>query len=116
MKFDVPTFQIEAMLLSATTSYYLRQLVHKNRGRLKFVVAPNAGLEAHVLADLDVVLTSLYLDDEAIQETVNQLERLAFMHQALKEQGDIYAQQRNEIEKNILWLLGFLILEEKQSK
>lgn len=101
------------MLLSATTSYHLRQLVHKNRGRLKFVVAPNAGLEAHILADLDMVLTSLYLDDEAIQETVSQLERLVFMYQALKEQGEIYTQQRDEIEKKILWLLGFLVIEEK---
>jgi hypothetical protein len=103
------------MLLSATTSYHLRQLVHKNRGRLKFIVAPNAGLEAHVLADLDMVLTSLYLDDEAIQETASQLERLVFMYQALKEQGDIYAQQRSDIEKKILWLLGFLLVEEKQT-
>jgi hypothetical protein len=98
--------------LSASASYHLRKVLHKYRDRLKFIVAQNAGLKAHALADLNEVIESLYLEDEAILETTNQLEKLVLTHQTLKEQGEIYQHTQLEIEKRMLWLLGFRVLED----
>lgn len=99
--------------LSTSASYHLRKVLHKYRDRAKFIVAQNAGLAAHAMADLNEVIESLYLEDEAIVETMNQLEILVSTHQTLTEQGEIYKHTQLEIERKMLWLLGFLVLEDK---
>lgn len=99
------------MILSPGTSYYLRQILSRYHYRLKSVFATNAALEAHCLSDLNVVIMSLYLDDEIALEIINKLENLVKLHQVLKEQGELYLQYQIETEKEMLWLLGFKVLE-----
>jgi len=90
------------MPLSPITSYYLRRILNQNRHRLKFIVAPHAAVEAHPLADLNQVITSLYLDDGVISDMVNQLEHLVTLHKMLDEQGALYLEHQTQVEEEIL--------------
>ncbi|MBE9100224.1 hypothetical protein [Vacuolonema iberomarrocanum] len=98
--------------LSISAIYCLRKTLYKYRGQLRFIVAKNAGLKAHELADLNEVIESLYLDDEPITETINQLEKLVLTYKTLKEQGELYIDYQIKIERRMLWLLGFRTLED----
>ena len=98
------------MPLSPVTSYYVRKILSQYRSRLRFIAAQNAALEAHALADLDAVLSSLYHDDGRVLDVANKLEDLVQSHQVLRDQGKIYAHYLITIEKEILELLGFEIL------
>lgn len=103
------------MPLSPVTRYYLRSLFKKNLHRLKFIVVPNAALEAHPLADLDAVISSLYLDPESILEMTNKLEDLVKFHRTLEEQGPLYRQHQTPLEEEIFWILGFKLLDRQQT-
>ncbi|WP_242028471.1 response regulator [Pseudanabaena sp. FACHB-2040] len=66
-----------------------------------------AGLKADALSDLNSVIESLYLEDEEINATVQQLDNLAVFHQTLSHQGARYRQDLQKTEQQIFWLLGF---------
>lgn len=93
--------------LSPTTSYYIRQILLRNRSSLKFVVAPKAALEADCMADINAVVESLYPDSDEAKAIAKQLERLVSAHQILTVQGEMYVNNVKVIEREICWLLGF---------
>jgi hypothetical protein len=99
------------MPLSLLSSYYIRKLLHRNAENLKFVVAPNAAIEADALADLNSVLESLYLEDEELAAVINELETLANYHQHYVGQAFLYKAALAKIETRIFWLLGFKTLD-----
>lgn len=95
------------MSISPVTSYYIRQILYQNRTCIKFIVAPNAALEAHPMADINAVINSLYPDASEAWMVIQKLENLASMHQILKENRDMHTNNLNLVEKEICWLLGF---------
>jgi hypothetical protein len=95
------------MALSLLTSYYIRKLLHKNAGKLKFVVVPNAAIKADALSDLNSVLGSLYLEHEEFSAVVKELENLANYHQHYASQEFLYKAALEKIENRIFWLFGF---------
>ncbi|BAU14814.1 two-component response regulator [Leptolyngbya sp. NIES-3755] len=97
--------------LSLSATYHLRRLLHQNLDRLSSIVAAGAGLKADPLSDLNSVIESLYLEEYAIAETVDQLERLASLHQSLVTQSARHRQELRKIEQEIFWLLGFKLKE-----
>jgi len=97
--------------LSPTTSYYIRQILTQNRFRLRFVVAPKAALEADSMADMNAVIDSLYPDTDEAIAVGKKLERLVAVHQILKRQGSMYADNVEVVEQEICWLLGFKLID-----
>jgi hypothetical protein len=97
--------------LPPTAVYYLRKLIRQNLTHLQSVVAPGAGPSNDWVCDwagdLNRVIENLYLDPEAINQTVQALEKLTLTHQALTTCGAQYAQEIYSAEKQIFWLLGF---------
>ncbi len=91
------------MQLSASTRYYIRQLLKQTPQDLTSVVVPGAALRATPEADLDAVLCSLYLDPEEIQENTQQLEALVQVHRQLE---DSKPSLKCRIEAQIFWILG----------
>jgi hypothetical protein len=91
------------MQLSASTRYYIRNLLKQAPQDLTSVVVPGAALRATPDANLDEVLCSLYLDLEEIQENTVQLEALVQVHRQLEESD---TQLKNRIEAQVFWILG----------
>ncbi|MBD1909677.1 MULTISPECIES: hypothetical protein [unclassified Leptolyngbya] len=99
------------MSLSPTTSYYVRQILTRNRPCLRFIVAPKAALEADSMADINAVVHSLYPDADEAMAVVKKLERLISVHQILKLQGAMYVDNLKVVEQEICWLLGFKLTD-----
>jgi len=95
------------MSISPLTSYYIRQLLSQKRSHLKFVVAPEAALEAHSTSDINAVIASLYPEVDEAWMVAHKLENLALMHQILKQDGVMHRNNLALVEKEIYWLLGF---------
>ncbi|OUC11923.1 MAG: hypothetical protein B0A82_24765 [Alkalinema sp. CACIAM 70d] len=93
--------------LSPTTAYYLRKLLRQNLDRLRSIVRHGAALEADPVGDLNQVLASLYLEPDAITQTVQELERLTRSHQALAACSGDYESELQKLEAQIFWLLGY---------
>jgi DNA-binding response OmpR family regulator/class 3 adenylate cyclase len=98
---------LEHLQLSPMVTYYLRKLLRQNLDRLKFIVASGAGLKADPLADINQVITSLYLDESEIKGTLQKLESLTVYHQKIASQEAKNHKELAEIEEEIFWLLGF---------
>lgn len=103
------------MLLSPTTSYYVRQILTRNRACLRFVVAPKAALEADCMADINAVVNSLYPEQDEAKAVIKKLERLVSVHQILKLQGAMYLDNLKVVEQEICWLLGFKLTDPESS-
>ncbi|MGI0492688.1 response regulator [Alkalinema pantanalense CENA528] len=82
--------------LSPGISYYIRKLLRQNLDRLKFDNQQGAGIQADATSDLNVVLSSLYDNEQRANSVVDELERLALVHQSLSGQG---ARNRPELQK-----------------
>lgn len=95
------------MQLTPLTAYYLRKLLRLQCSKLKFVVAPGAGFKADILADLNAVVKSLYLEESEVDRVIQELERLVNIHQYLTSQGATYAKELSTVEQQMFWLLGF---------
>ena len=95
------------MQLDPTKSYYVRKLLRQNFDRLQSVVAEGAGLTFNPLSDLNAVIQSLYLEEEEIQATVQELQQLVVVHKRISEQSHLNRQSLPELETRIFWLLGF---------
>jgi hypothetical protein len=95
------------MQLTPLTAYYIRKLLRLRSSKLKFVVAPGAAFEADTLADLNVVLKSLYLEDLEVNAVIQELETLVNIHQHLISECAIYANELTTVEQKMFWLLGF---------
>ena len=95
------------MQLDPTKAYYIRKLLRQNFDRLHSVVAEGAGLPFNPLSDLNAVIQSLYLEDEEIRATVEELQQLVVVHKRISEQSHINRQSLPELESRIFWLLGF---------
>ena len=102
------------MQLSPFTGYYICKLLRQNINRLKWVVAPGAGLQAEPWGNLNAVLNSLYLEDTEMATVVNRLEELTTYHRSLTEQiihlTDDIAAEIAKSETAIFWLLGFKLV------
>ncbi|MBW4577282.1 MAG: hypothetical protein KME08_18580 [Aphanothece sp. CMT-3BRIN-NPC111] len=92
--------------LSIMTCYYLHNFLRKHKNEVKSIVAPGAGVCADSQADLDLVLESLYLEEDEIAVKVKQLETLTRYHQMLLEQNASPTKELIDVERQILWILG----------
>lgn len=95
------------MQLTPLTAYYIRKLLHLQSSKLKFVVAPGAAFKADILADLNAVIKSLYLEEPEVDAVIQELEKLANIHQHLMSKRTTYADELSTIEQKMFWLLGF---------
>ncbi len=95
------------MLLSPTTSYYIRKLLRQNAHNLKWVVHPRAGIQADAIGNIDEVICSLYLEESEISAVIINLENLVAYHQALTSQNIVHDKEIAKAEETIFWLLGF---------
>lgn len=77
-------------------SYYIRKLLRQNLDRLKFEGQQGDGIQPDATSDLNVVLASLYSNEQRINSVVDELERLALVHQSLSGQS---ARNRSELQK-----------------
>lgn len=102
---------IKMRQLSLAATYHIRRLLHQNLDRLSSIVAAGAGLKADPLCDFNSVIESLYLEEQAIDSTLDRLEHLSALHQSLNLQGAKHRQELRKIEQDIFWLLGFKIKE-----
>jgi PAS domain S-box-containing protein len=93
--------------LTPTIAYYIRRLLRQNIDQLKSVVASGAGLPVDTYSDFEAVLTSLYVEPDAIQQAMQDIEKLALTHQSLASQGNRYRREMKECEQKLFWLLGF---------
>lgn len=103
----------QTLSLSPAIAYYICKLLRQQLSQLRSVVAPGAGLTADWGSDLNAVIESLYLESDAINTAVDELERLALTHQALSTQAALYPQELKTQESKIFWLLGFKYRNEK---
>ncbi len=93
--------------LSPVSRYYVRKLLQQNLG----VIQPSEGMtdtQNLTVGSLDVeqALDRLLGDGINTSEKVAELERLAYLHQGLSTQGNLYSDDVAELESKVFSLLG----------
>ncbi len=91
--------------LSPVSRYYVRKLLQQNLG----VIQPSEGMvEVGAPGSLDVeqALDRLLGDGIDTSAKVAELERLAYLHQGLSTQGNLYSEDVAELESKVFSLLG----------
>lgn len=95
------------MQLNPTKAYYIRKLLKENIDRLHSVFDTGEGLSFDPLGDLNEVIESLYLEDETILATIEELQQLVGVHKRISEQSHMNRQSLAQLETRIFGLLGF---------
>jgi len=101
------------MKLSPLAHYHLCKLLYRYTDDLECVLAEGAGLCAHFQADLNEVLTSLYLEEDEIASMAEELETLTRMHRTLWTENATQSDTLLKLEQQIFWILG---LKQKSKK
>ncbi|MEM9451650.1 MAG: response regulator [Cyanobacteria bacterium P01_E01_bin.6] len=97
------------MTISPTTAYYIRRLLRQNLDQLQPIASKRKGINVDPLGDLNTVITNLYHEPKEINSTIFELERLVTFHKGLSGQESAHDKELVDIEKRLLWLLGFSI-------
>ncbi|MEB3212723.1 MAG: response regulator [Leptolyngbyaceae bacterium] len=95
------------MALSPTTAYYIRRLLRQNLDQLQPIASKRDGINIDPMGDLNTVITKLYHDPKQINATIFELERLVTFHQGLSGQESAHDKEIADVERRLLWLLGF---------
>ncbi|MEL6222714.1 MAG: response regulator [Cyanobacteria bacterium J06627_8] len=95
------------MTLSPTTAYYIRRLLRQNLDQLQPVASKNNGVNVDPTGDLNTVISNLYHDPKEINATIFELERLVTFHRGLSDQESAHDKELADVERRLLWLLGF---------
>ncbi|APB32788.1 hypothetical protein GlitD10_0476 [Gloeomargarita lithophora Alchichica-D10] len=98
--------------LSVFCKYIIRKVLSKYRGQLKSVMVQGASPEISTVCDLDAVLVDLYLDEDAINNAVTELEHLTTVYRRLEGEPLYHQRELGLIEGKVLWILGLKFLAE----
>ncbi|MDX2273262.1 MAG: hypothetical protein NW237_15115 [Cyanobacteriota bacterium] len=93
------------MKISPMTSYYVRRLLRQQQNRLMRLFRSGAAIPASEQADLNEVLSSLYVEDAEIEQYAHELESLVQVHRHLT-RDPASSDSRQQIEQQIFWILG----------
>jgi hypothetical protein len=96
--------------LSVFCKYIIRKILSKYRGQLKSVLVPGAEPEISTVCDLDAALVELYLEEQAVNEAVRELEHLTAVYRQLEGEPLLHQRDLELIEGKILWILGLKCL------
>ncbi|MEN9218527.1 MAG: hypothetical protein Q6J33_05925 [Gloeomargarita sp. DG_2_bins_126] len=96
--------------LSVFCKYIIRKVLSKYRGQLRSVMVNGAGPEITTVCDLDGVLLDLYLEEDAVNNAVSELEHLTTVYKRLETDQLSHQRELGLIEGKILWIFGLKFL------
>lgn len=93
--------------LSPMNCYYLRKLLRQNIDKLEATESLATRIQAEPLADLNAIISSIYLENTNVDALTNKLGLMITYHQALDSETPTRNQELVAIERQIFKLLGF---------